>query len=137
MNNKGEIAFVKQFNESMCDFISLPTGTMKINQEVLDIATIELKKIIGSSVSSIERLSFAPNSMSSCCNDKIEILLAFIDSSKNTETFNQNVIWINSNEVWSRLCGSQKKGLSFFDKLYLDGKSTYALLIYKLLHKDL
>lgn len=137
LNNKGEIAFVRQFNETMYNFISLPTGNIEIDQQVLDVATMELKKIIGSSVSSIERLSFAPNSMSSFCNDKIEILLAFIDSASTTETINQNVIWINSHEVWSRLCRSQRKGFDFFDKLYLDGKSTYALLIYKFLHKDL
>lgn len=137
LNNKSEIAFLKQAHPTTDDFLCLPKGYIREGKGVLDVATSELKKVLGNSITSVERLSFAPNFLSSISNEKLEILLSFFDSSKSDESTNKNIVWLSSNEVFSILHRSQKTGTPFYKGLFLDGQSVYALLIYKLLRKGL
>ena len=137
LNNKSEIAFFKQSHPATDDFISLPKGYIEKDQGVLDVSASKLKELIGNSITSVERLSFVPNFLSSISNEKLEILLSFFDSSKSDEFTNKNIVWLSSNEVLSMLHKSQKTGAPFYKGLLLDGQSMYALLIYKLLRKDL
>ena len=138
-----KIAFIKQFRSTTgkC-YMEIPAGLLNFDEEsILEAAKREVREETGFLTKDIEILVKGPSLLDpSKSNEDFGVAVATPCSQKSRcldeiEHIDDEIIWIDEDEVFSRLQNQMAIGEPFFEGLYLSGHTMYALLSYKFLKR--
>lgn len=142
-SEEGKIAFIKQFRSTTGKpYIEIPAGLLNFDEEsILDAAKREVREETGFLIKDIEILVNGPSLLDpSKSNEDFGVAIATAGSQKSrcldeVEHIDEEIIWIDEDEVFSRLQNQMAIGEPFFEGLYLSGHTMYALLSYNFLKR--
>ena len=139
-NDKGEIAFIKNFRTTTGNFyLEIPAGIQESGETDIETAKRELREETGYEVEDIKLLVIGPSlNDPSKSNEDFGVAIATAGSKGSRqldqdEQISDEILWLNENEVFTRLYFQMQLGQPFYNDLYLSGHTIYALLSYKFL----
>lgn len=143
-NDNEQIAFIKNFRTTTGQYyLELPAGIQELGETDVETAERELKEETGYTCKNTKLLVIGPSLLDpSKSNEDFGVAIADAGSQESRnldsdEQISQEILWLNENEVFTRLYFQMQLGTPFYNDLYLSGHSIYALLSYKFLYGSL
>ena len=139
----GKIAFIKQMRSTTGKYyMEIPAGLKNADEDsILEAAKREVREETGFLTKNVEILVKGPSLLDpSKSNEDFGVAIAMAASKKSrcldeNEHIEEEIIWIDEDEVFERLRHQMANGEPFFEGLYLSGHTMYALLTYQFLKK--
>lgn len=137
----GKIAFIKQMRSTTGEYyMEIPAGLKNPDEgSILDAAKREVREETGFLVKDVKILVHGPSLLDpSKSNEDFGVAIATAASKKSrcldeNEQIDEEIIWLDEKEVFSRLYNQMALGEPFFEGMYLSGHTMYALLSYQFL----
>lgn len=139
----GKIAFIKQMRSTTGKYyMEIPAGLKNADEDsILQAAQREVREETGFLTKDVKILVEGPSLLDpSKSNEDFGVAIAKAASKKSrcldeNEQIDEEIIWIDEQEVFTRLFYQMSDGEPFYDGLYLSGHTMYALLAYHFLEK--
>lgn len=137
----GKIAFIKQMRSTTGEYyMEIPAGLKNVDEDsILEAAKREVQEETGFLTKNVQILVNGPSLLDpSKSNEDFGVAIATAATQKSrcldeNEQIDEEIIWIDENEVFARLYNQMSLGEPFFEGLYMSGHTMYALLAYKFL----
>lgn len=140
LNENNEVALIKQFRTTTGEwYYELPAGLLEEGEDVLEAARRETIEEAGLILADLHQLSFGPNLLDPSKSDEdFGVVVARVTghTERNLdeqEAIEDNITWMNLDEVYRNLKAQMGDGKPFYDNLFMSGHSVYALLAYHFL----
>lgn len=141
-NDKNQIALIKQFRSTTgkC-YVELPAGLYEEGESLEQAAAREALEETGLLVADVKRIMQCPNILDpSKSNEDFGSAVAYVtaqgdQSLDKFEQIDSQIIWMNYDEVISRMKSQMLTNGTFLDDLQMSGHSTNTLLAYEFLRK--
>ena len=139
----GKIAFIKQMRSTTGKYyMEIPAGLKNVDEDnILEAAKREVREETGFLTKNVEILVKGPSLLDpSKSNEDFGVAIATAASKESRcldedEQIDEDIIWIDEEEVFMRLKNQMANGEPFFGGLYLSGHTMYALLSYQFLKR--
>lgn len=139
----GKIAFICQFRSTTNQYyIEIPAGLMNEGEDsILDAARREVREETGFIAKNVKLLVQGPSLLDPSKSDEdFGVAIADFCAEKEqvldeNERIDSQILWLNEDEVFTRLREQMNEGKPFYDGLFLSGHTMYALLAYSFLRK--
>lgn len=142
LNENREIALIRQFRTTTGKWYwELPAGIANEGEDILTTAKREVEEETGLVVKDIELVTNCSNLLDPSKSDEdYGVAVAMLDTLAarhldEQEVIDTSIVWMNIDEVYSRLRQQMASGNSFKDDLEMSGHSMYALLAYNFLRR--
>ena len=139
VRNEGMIAFVKQFRSTTGEFyVELPAGLIEEGETEEMAAIRETEEETGVVVGNVKVLVKGPSLLDPSKSDENygAIVADMIGNKKRhldeMEKIDDQIIWLEEDFVFKKLCEQLFEGKAFYEDLFLSGHSLYALMAYKI-----
>lgn len=139
VRKEGKIALIKQFRSSTGEnYIEIPAGIINDGESEAEAAVRETLEETGLIVNNVDVLVKGPSLLDpSKSNENYGVAVADVCGKgermlDETEEIDDEIIWMNEEEVFERVRAQIYKGEFFKDNLFMTGHSLYALMAYML-----
>lgn len=139
VRHEGKIAFIKQFRSTTGEFyIELPAGLIEEGETEEMAAIRETEEETGVVVGNVKVLVKGPSLLDPSKSDEnYGVIVADMIGNKKRhldemEKIDDQIIWLEEDFVFKKLCEQLFEGKAFYEDLFLSGHSLYALMAYKI-----
>lgn len=139
IRNEGKIAFISQFRSTTGKYyIELPAGLIEEGETEEMAAIRETEEETGVVVGDVKVLVKGPSLLDPSKSDEnYGVIVADMIGNKKRhldemEKIDDQIIWLEEDFVFKKLCEQLFEGKAFYEDLFLSGHSLYALMAYKI-----
>jgi len=139
IRNEGKIAFIRQFRSTTGKYyIELPAGLIEEGETEEMAAIRETEEETGVVVGNVKVLVKGPSLLDPSKSDEnYGVIVADMIGNKKRhldemEKIDDQIIWLEEDFVFKKLCEQLFEGKAFYEDLFLSGHSLYALMAYKI-----
>ena len=139
IRNEGKIAFISQFRSTTGKYyIELPAGLIEEGETEETAAIRETEEETGVVVGDVKVLVKGPSLLDPSKSDEnYGVIVADMIGNKKRhldemEKIDDQIIWLEEDFVFKKLCEQLFEGKAFYEDLFLSGHSLYALMAYKI-----
>lgn len=133
----GKIALIRQFRSTTGQYyFEIPAGVLDDGETELEAAVRETREETGLLVRDARVLVKGPSLLDPSKSDEnYGVAVADVYGKKGQaldadEQIDSDIIWMDEEEVFTRLKMQMFQGMPFFDNLFMSGHSLYALMAY-------
>lgn len=139
VKNNGKIAFIKQFRSTTGQwYIEVPAGLIEDGENKENAAIREAEEETGLIVEKVKVLVKGPSILDPSKSDEdFGVAVAEMVGKRKrhldeTEQISNQIIWLEEEVIFQKLCEQLFEGKAFYEDLFLSGHSLYALMAYKI-----
>ena len=139
VKNNGKIAFIKQFRSTTGQwYIQVPAGLIEDGENKENAAIREAEEETGLIVEKVKVLVKGPSILDPSKSDEdFGVAVAEMVGKRQrhldeTEHISNQIIWLEEEVIFQKLCEQLFEGKAFYEDLFLSGHSLYALMAYKI-----
>ncbi len=139
VKNNGKIAFIKQFRSTTGQwYIEVPAGLIEDGENKENAAIREAEEETGLIVEKVKVLVKGPSILDPSKSDEdFGVAVAEMVGKRQrhldeTEQISNQIIWLEEDFVFKKLCEQLFEGKVFYEDMFLSGHSLYALMAYKM-----
>lgn len=141
LNENREVALIRQFRTTTGEWHwEIPAGVALDNEDILETANREVEEETGIVAKDVKMLTKCRNLLDpSKSNEDYGVAVAKLDTLTarhldDQEAIDTSIVWMNIDEVYTRLRRQMATGEAFKDGMEMSGHSMYALLAYYFLN---
>lgn len=139
VKNNGKIALIKQFRSTTGQwYIEVPAGLIEDGENKENAAIREAEEETGLIVEKVKVLVKGPSILDPSKSDEdFGVAEAGMGGKRQrhldeTEQISNQIIWLEEEVIFQKLCEQLFEGKAFYEDLFLSGHSLYALMAYKI-----
>lgn len=141
VRKQGKIALIRQLRSTTnCYYWEIPAGLKNLDEDSQkETAIREVREETGLLIKDVEILVKGPSLLDPSKSDEnfgVAVATAYDKKDRcldENERIDSDILWMDEQEVFTRLKEQMSKGTFFYDGLHMSGHSIYALLAYQFL----